>query len=220
MTIGHNQRISFPEQIALFPLSGVVLMPFAHIPLNVFEERYINMIDDSFSNGHFIGIVQPKLDAKDPIPEDAELYKTGTLARIFSFFDPGEGAYQITLQGITRFQINSISYSDRGYRTATIDYKPYVDDLLEPGSEDGPGRIQLVELMHNYLKTREIDVDWEAVNKASYDALVSSLVMTCPFSSNEKQALLEMTDPTERSRMLIQLFHMSLSGEPSSTARH
>ena len=97
MNIGHNQTASFPEQIALFPLSGVVLMPFAHIPLNVFEDRYINMVNDSFAGGHYIGVIQPQTDAKDPIPEDAELYQTGTLSRIFSLFDPGEGAYQITL---------------------------------------------------------------------------------------------------------------------------
>ncbi len=220
MNIGHNQTTSIPDQIALFPLSGVVLMPFAHIPLNVFEDRYINMVDDCFANGHFIGVIQPRIDAKDPVPEDAELYKIGTLARIFSFFDPGEGAYQITLQGIMRFQATAANTSPRGYRTATADYAPYTDDLEQTTEEDGPGRTQLVELMHNYLNSREIDVDWEAVNGASYAALISSLIMTCPFSSSEKQALLEMTDQTERARMLIQLFHMSLSGEAGSTIKH
>ena len=220
MNTEHNQTASAPDQIALFPLSGVVLMPFAHIPLNVFEDRYINMVNDSFSNGHYMGIVQPKLDAKDPVPADTEIYKIGTVARIFSFFDPGEGAYQITLQGVMRFKITATDISPRGYRTATVDYGPYVEDVLQTTEEDGPGRTQLVELMHNYLNSREIDVDWEAVNGASYAALVSSLIMTCPFSSGEKQALLEMTDPTERARMLIQLFHMSLSTDQGSTVKH
>ena len=220
MNIGHNQTASAPNQIALFPLSGVVLMPFAHIPLNVFEDRYINMVNDSFANGHYMGIVQPQLDAKDPVPEDAEIYQIGTLARIFSFFDPGEGAYQITLQGVMRFKITDTNTSARGYRTATVDYGPYADDVKQTTEENGPGRTQLVELMHNYLNSREIDVDWEAVNGASYAALVSSLIMTCPFSSGEKQALLEMTDPTERARMLIQLFHMSLSTDQGNAVRH
>ena len=220
MNIGHNQTASVPDQIALFPLSGVVLMPFAHIPLNVFEDRYINMVNDSFANGHFIEIVHPQIDAKDPVPEDAKLYQIGTLARIFSFFDPGEGAYQITLQGVMRFQITDTATSPRGYRTATVDYGPYVDDLAQSTEENGPERVQLVELMHNYLNSREIDVDWEAVDGASYAALVSSLIMTCPFSSSEKQALLEITDDTECARMLIQLFHMSLSGETGNAVKH
>ena len=222
MNIGHNKTISLPERIPLFPLSGVVLMPYAHIPLNVFEDRYINMVDDSFSNGHLIGVVQPRTDAKDPVPDDAGLYDIGTLARIYSFFDPGEDVYQITLQGVLRFGITGLDESPRGYRMADVDYAPYGDDLMSAEDEDGPGRTQLVELMHGYLSTREIDVDWEAVSDAPYNALVSSLVMTCPFSSGEKQALLEMTDPGERARMLIQLFHMSsdgMGGSPSAV-RH
>ena len=82
-------------------------------------------------------------------------------------FDPGEGAYQITLQGILRFRVKAIDASPRGYRTATVDYTSYTDDLAQTTEEDGPGRTQLVELMHNYLNSREIDVDWEAVSTAS-----------------------------------------------------
>lgn len=220
MTIGHNQIASLPSQIALFPLSGVVLMPFAHIPLNVFEGRYINMINDSFSNGHYIGIVQPRIDVPDPVPADAPIYETGTLARIISFFDSNDGTYQITLQGIMRFNVIGEQPSPRGYRMASVDYMAYVDDLALATERKGVAREQLIELMHNFLASKEMDVDWDAIDNASYSALVSSLVMTCPFSSVEKQALLELPNQSRRAEMLIQLFTMSGDGQLSSTVRH
>ena len=110
MTMGHNQIASLPSQIALFPLSRVVLMPFAHIPLNVFEERYINLVDDCFSNGHYIGIVQPQIDASDPVPNDVAIYQTGTLARIMSFFDSADGTYQIIIKGLCAFVLSLNSW--------------------------------------------------------------------------------------------------------------
>lgn len=220
MTMGHNQISSLPSQIALFPLSGVVLMPFAHIPLNVFEERYINLVDDSFANGHYIGIVQPQVDAPDPVPGDVALYKTGTIARIISFFDASDGTYQITLQGVMRFRVISEQLADGGYRTAMVDYMPYVDDLALMTESEGTSREQLISLMHNFLEEKDIEVNWEAVNEASYSALVSSLVMTCPFSSVEKQALLELGDQAQRAEMLIQLFNMSGDGQATSSSRH
>ncbi|MDH5188972.1 MAG: LON peptidase substrate-binding domain-containing protein [Rhodospirillaceae bacterium] len=218
--MGHNQISSLPSQIALFPLSGVVLMPFAHIPLNVFEERYINLVDDSFANGHYIGIVQPQVDAPDPVPGDVALYKTGTIARIISFFDASDGTYQITLQGVMRFRVISEQLADGGYRTAMVDYMPYVDDLALMTESEGTSREQLISLMHNFLEEKDIEVNWEAVNEASYSALVSSLVMTCPFSSVEKQALLELGDQAQRAEMLIQLFNMSGDGQATSSSRH
>jgi len=220
LTMGHNQISSLPSQIALFPLSGVVLMPFAHIPLNVFEERYINLVDDSFANGHYIGIVQPQVDAPDPVPGDVALYKTGTIARIISFFDASDGTYQITLQGVMRFRVISEQLADGGYRTAMVDYMPYVDDLALMTESEGTSREQLISLMHNFLEEKDIEVNWEAVNEASYSALVSSLVMTCPFSSVEKQALLELGDQAQRAEMLIQLFNMSGDGQATSSSRH
>jgi len=220
MTTGHNQIASLPSQIALFPLSGVVLMPFAHIPLNVFEERYINLVDDCFSNGHYIGIVQPQIDASDPVPNDVAIYQTGTLARIMSFFDSADGTYQIIIQGVMRFRITSEQMSSGGYRTAMVDYMPYVDDLALMNEREGVSREKLISLMKKFLEAKDIEVDWDEVSQASYSALVSSLVMTCPFSSGEKQALLELPDQSRRAEMLIQLFNMSGDGAPSSTIHH
>lgn len=207
-----TKTIQLPQRVPLFPLTGVVLMPYAHIPLNIFEDRYLRMVEDCFSNSHLIAMVQPTEAQADPIPNDAALYDVGTLGRVYSFLDTGEGTYQVTLQGVLRFNITDMQISPRGYRTANVNYDPYTDDLVPSQKEDGPGRTQLIELMHGYLTKREIDVDWEAVHEAPYHALISSLIMTCPFSASEKQALLESTDAHERARMLIQLFHMSLEG--------
>lgn len=194
-------------------------MPFAHIPVNVYEARYMDMIEDCFATGHLIAMVQPTEHQADPIPNDAPLYDVGTLARVYSFLDTDEGTYQITLQGVLRFKLQGSEVSSRGYRIGHLDYSAYTDDLEASPQEDGPGRTQLVELMHGYLTRRDIEVDWEAVQEAPYHALISSLIMTCPFSAGEKQALLQCTDPQDRARMLIQLFHMSLEGSPQDAGQ-
>ena len=213
--------LSLPESVSLFPLSGVVLMPFAHLPLNIFEDRYIAMIDDALKGDRMIGLVQPKGDARDPVPADAPIYDVGTLGRIYAFIDPGDGSYQITLQGVSRFSIERETPHEHGYRTASVNFQSFLDDLTADSTEDGPGREPLVELMHDFMDLHEIDVDWEVVDEVAYHALISSLVMSSPFSSSEKQALLECIDPHDRARLLMQVIHMTLETRGvAGAARH
>lgn len=201
-----------PERLPVFPLSGVVLMPFGHLPLHIYEPRYLNMIDDALGGPRIIALAQPRLPFDDPVPDDAALYDIGTAGRIIGFADPGNGRYQITLEGLARFRIKAVHTAapERGYRTIDADFAPFHDDLSPTQLEDGPERTRILTLLRDYFSDKEIEADWDSVSEAPYEALISSLVMTCPFEPNEKQALLECKNHFERARMLVSLFEISI----------
>lgn len=205
-----------PVKIPIFPLTGAILMPFGHLPLNIFEPRYINMIDDVLGSARLIGMVQPRNPLGDPVPDDAELYDIGTVGRVIQFNDPGNGRYLITLEGLMRFRITATHApeTERGYRMASVAFDDFEHDLNPVEHDDGPGRQDLLELMRQYFGENNIDADWGAVSDAPYEALVTSLTMSCPFQPQEKQALLECMSHEDRAQMLISLFHMS-GAEPT-----
>lgn len=215
--------MDLPGELPVFPLGGVVLMPFGHVPLNIFEPRYLNMVDDALAGARIIAMVQPREPQSDLVPDDAALFDVATAGRIISFQDSGNGSYQITLEGLTRFRIKAEKPMDpaRGYRRVETDFSPYPHDLHADEQDDGPGRERILELMRDYFTGKGIDAHWESVSEAPYAALVSSLVMSCPFEIGEKQALLECDNHAARARMLISLFEMSLEGGDAPTSlRH
>lgn len=207
------QRIpaELPKRVPLFPLPGVVLLPFGHVPLNVFEPRYLNMVDDALGADRFIAMIQPRETHPDPVPDDAPLYDIGTVGRIVQFQDAANGRYQITLEGLIRFRLTGVAPADggRGYRVGETDFAGFEDDMQPTERDDGPGRAQILDLMRGYFDSKDIAANWESVSQAPYEALVTSLAMTCPFSPGEKQALLECASHEGRARMLISLFEMS-----------
>ena len=218
-------RVPFqmPRTFPVFPLTGAVLMPFGHMPLNIFEPRYLNMVDDTLGGERVIGMIQPLEAQIDPVSDAAELYGVGTLGRIIQFNDPGNGRYQITLEGLSRFRLSTARAADplRGYRTADGDFAPFKADLSPVEHDDGPGRDQLLVLMRSYFGDKDIDADWDAVSSAPYEALVASLTMSCPFAPEEKQALLECDTHADRAQMLISLFEMSIAeGGADSAIKH
>lgn len=214
---------NLPSRLPVFPLSGVVLLPFGHVPLTIFEPRYLHMIDDALGRGRVIGLVQPRGRTSDPVPDDAALYDVGTVGRIVSFHDPDGGRYHITVQGITRFRsVKELPFDPtRGYREVEADYSPFTADLTVGNHNDDPGRQRILDLMQDYFSSKGIEADWEAVGQASFDSLVASLTMTCPFESGEKQALLECQSHAQRAKMLISLFEMSMvGGSPPNSLAH
>lgn len=215
--------VALPSRLALFPLSGLMLLPFGHVPLNVFEPRYINLIDDALRGSRIFGVIQPMQSQVDPVSDDAELYTVGTAGRIVQFSDMSDGRYHITLEGLSRFHVTSEVAFDpaRGYRQVDVDYAPYPKDPTPAEQSEGPGRERILDLMHGYFDAQEIEADWSAVSEAPYEALVSSLAMSCPFESGEKQALLECKNHEDRAQMLISLFEMSNEGGPiQGTLKH
>ncbi|HEY9163388.1 MAG TPA: LON peptidase substrate-binding domain-containing protein, partial [Magnetovibrio sp.] len=180
-------------------------------------------IDDALGRGRVIGLVQPRERTIEPVPDDAVLYDVGTVGRIVSFHDPDGGRYHLTLQGISRFRtVKELPFEPtRGYRQVEADFAPFTADLTIGNHNDDPGRERILELMRGYFSSKGIDADWDAVAQASFDSLVASLTMTCPFEPGEKQALLECQSHAQRAKMLISLFEMSMtSGSPPNSLAH
>lgn len=207
--------------LPIFPLTGVLLLPGGRLPLNVFEPRYLNMVNDALARDRMIGMVQPKEHHRDPVPGDAPIFPVGCAGRIVSFAEADDGRILITLMGTSRFRVASEVAAPRGYRRVVADFGPFAADLDgEAGSIDSRG--ELLATLKTYFRVRGMDADWETIEHADDDALVTSLAMACPFAPDEKQALLECGTTAERGRMLAALMEMAVmaSGDRGSPARH
>lgn len=219
--MGGDDSTAASGTLPIFPLTGVLLLPGGRLPLNVFEPRYLNMVNDALSRDRMIGMVQPRERHRDPIPGDAEIFPVGCAGRIVSFAETEDSRILITLMGTSRFRVASEAPSPRGYRRVVADFGPFAADLDgEAGQIDG--RDQLLTTLKAYFRVRGMDADWETIENAADDALVTSLSMACPFDPDEKQALLECDTTAERGRMLAALMEMAVlaSGERGTPARH
>lgn len=195
-----------PEAIPVFPLSGALLMPGAQLPLNIFEPRYLRMIDDALAGARTIGMVQPRTSE---VREASSLFDVGCAGRITSFSETGDGRYLITLTGVRRFRILEEVKSDAPYRSACADWSAYEIDAHDDQSAAEVDRELFLEIMRDYLDAEGLKADWEAAENAPVEALVVSLAMGCPFSPSEKQALLEAPSVVEQAECLMALMEMS-----------
>ncbi|WP_173572102.1 LON peptidase substrate-binding domain-containing protein [Acetobacter oeni] len=199
-----------PVEIGLFPLFGSLLLPKGRLPLNVFEPRYIALIEDALADQRLIGIIQP-FNELDDEADEAEglppLFDVGCLGRISSFSERVDGTFAVTLTGIARFRYLRESEGRRGYRVARIDVSAYAGDLSEVPSAPFD-RGQLLTSLKDYFTVRGLGVRWEVIDQMGDDALLVALPMICPFPSSEKQALLEAVSLTERARVLQSLLDL------------
>ena len=211
MTLGAGDTgiKGLPGIIPVFPLSGALLLPHGHLPLNIFEPRYLNMIDDSLGQGRIFGMVQPAMPAREPVDEHAALFPIGCAGRIVSFEEAVDGRYIIALRGLCRFRLQGEVTPENGYRRARVDYSEFASDLTEDNSEIDD-RDRLLAAVRQYLERAEIEVDWETLEDTADEALVTSLAMICPFEPREQQALLESKDLHSRGKLLASLMEMSL----------
>ena len=183
--------MNFPKKIPIFPLSNFIIFPKTTVPLNIFEPRYIEMINDGMKSNKLIGMIQPKtvLESRTPGPE---LHKIGCLGKITSFKETDDGRYLIDLKGIIRFKIINELKSDKKYRECEVSYETYLEDLNEK-KEDL--KFSDLELIFKDLKTlfqkRGFIINWQALEKQSLDETINALAMASPFSLEEKQVLLE-----------------------------
>ncbi len=211
---------ALPREVAIFPLSGVLMLPDAKLPLNIFEPRYLNMIEDSLGAGRLVGIVQPLAEGVESPAGQPTVYEVGSLGRIISFAETGDGRFVITLLGLTRFRIVNELTVQRGYRRASISYKGFEADLDEDEGRVA-NRARLMEAVHAYFAQAGIEADWSTIEDADDASLVTSLSMVCPFEAGEKQALLECSGTAERGDMLIDLMVLAMHGDNSPTSmRH
>ena len=195
-----------PKQIPLFPLAGALLLPGGQLPLNIFEPRYLRMIDDALSGARMIGMIQPRDGMMEGRPP---LYGVGCAGRIRSFAETDDGRYLITLGGRRRFRLVEELNTDAPYRQAAVDWNAYATDEGVDPSAEFIDRDRLVSAMRHYLSAEGLKTDWEVVDDAPSEALVASLAMGCPFAPNEKQALLEADTALARADCLIALMEMS-----------
>jgi hypothetical protein len=211
-----TELAALPAEIAVFPLSGALLLPEGRLPLNIFEPRYLAMTEDSLAAGRMFGMVQP-----DPAaPRGATgpgLYRIGCLGRLTSFAETEDGRLLVTLTGMIRFRVVEELEMRRGYRRARPDYGAFQADL-RPASPPALDRAALLAALRPFFKARGIEANWEAVEQTTDAALVTTLAMVCPFEVPEKQALLEAATPADRAAMLIALLQMGAHGTPSGDA--
>ena len=214
-----------PGRIPVFPLARALVLPGLQLPLNIFEPRYLAMIDDCLAQDRVIGMIQPHaVQAGGAVPigpgglDRPALYQIGCLARLTSFRETGDGRYLITLDGICRFRIIDELPVTTLYRQVVAGYQEFAQDM-QPATSIDADRDQLLRHLKQYLAHQSLSADWKAIEAATTEALVNSLTLSCPFEISEKQALLEAPDPTARANILLTLIQMASSGpsDPQET---
>ncbi|MBN9216517.1 MAG: LON peptidase substrate-binding domain-containing protein [Mesorhizobium sp.] len=200
-----------PSAIPLFPLEGALLLPGGRMPLNIFEPRYLQMVDEAVAGSRLIGIIQPSLDGA--LREDGEpaLCNVGCLGRIIAFSETGDGRYLISLQGVCRFRIAHELTVKTPFRQAKP--SPFLADLHEDQAANEIDRPALLKAFRAYLQANDLDADWESVSRAENAMLVNALSMMAPYGPAEKQALLEAADLKTRAETLIAITEMTLARE-------
>ena len=197
--------MKLPKKIAVFPLSNFIIFPKTTVPLNIFEPRYIEMVNDSMKSEKLIGMIQPKTDKKDK-NINSELYDIGCLGKITSFKETNDGRYLIDLKGIIRFKINKEIKSEKKYREYEVNYETYLEDLNEKKEDLKFSDLELIfKDLKSLFEKRGFIINWKALEKQSLDETINALAMASPFSLEEKQILLETNDLSERKKKLEQI---------------
>jgi len=203
----HPRPEQLPPTFPIFPLPGALLLPGGRLPLNIFEPRYLAMVEDALAAGRMFGMIQPDA-ARPATPAGPALYRVGCLGRLSAFGETEDGRFLITLTGLTRFVAAEEIGARRGYRRVQADFSPFTADL-EPRDEPlDIDRQELLDLLRRYFAARNLQADWEAVNAMGDAALVVTLAAVCPFEVAEKQALLEAPTPQDRAASLLALLRM------------
>jgi uncharacterized protein len=200
-----------PETIPVFPLPGALLLPRGQMPLNIFEQRYLEMVDDSLRDGRrLIGMIQP--DPAHPGTEDRpNLYKIGCVGRVTQFAETGDARYLLQLTGVARFRIVEELKVATAYRQCRIDFMPFIDDFTARKGEDLVDREAVLEALTAFLKANNFKADWRGIKSAPNEALVNALAMMSPYDPAEKQAMLEAPDLKTRAEILVAVTEIALA---------
>jgi hypothetical protein len=210
-----------PAVIPVFPLSGALLLPGGRLPLTVFEPRYLALTDDALGAGRLFGMIQPLGEGGGDATGPAEgLYSVGCLGRISSFAETGDGRYLIAVTGLCRFRVAGEEQGRSGYRRLRVEYGEFAADLHQAGDTEKLDRERLVEVVRSYLDGHGVGINWGLLDGAPDSTLVTTLAMTCPFSPEEKQALLECPSLAERCRIMTALIEMALLAESGGGPLH
>ena len=203
-----------PPVIPVFPLESMIVLPGADLPLNIFEPRYLNLVEDVLKTQHrMFGMVQP-----DPKGRDEDLYHTGCAGRITAYSETDDERILLSLTGIIRFHIVRELPEMRGYRVVEPDWQPFLSDLEQQNQKILSDRPFFTQRLRHFLREKSLDVDWRAVGQMTDLQLVHTMATLLPLESAEKQAILEAPNAFERATVLLAALEISaLSG---SSARH
>jgi Lon protease-like protein len=208
-----------PDVIPVFPLPGALLLPRGQMPLNIFEPRYLAMVDDALRSGQrLIGMIQPDT-AHSGSPDKPALFRVGCVGRITQLAETGDGRYLIQLTGVSRFAVDHELSVATPYRQCQVTYMPFTDDFVARKGEDAVDRAALLEALSSFLKANKLQADWEGIENAPNEALVNALAMMSPYGAAEKQALLEAPDLKTRAEILVAMTQIELakSNTPGET---
>lgn len=202
-----------PEIFPVFPLTGAMLLPCGRLPLNIFEPRYLAMVDDALGAGRMFGMIQPDPGAAST-PNGPGMYSLGCLGRITAFSETDDGRYLITLTGVTRFQVIEEAEMRRGYRRVQGDVTAFRADLNASstaaiGHGQTVSRAQLLDALRRYFTATGVDANWDAIEDIPNAELIITLCMACPFTPIEQQALLEAETEADRASALLALLEIN-----------
>jgi len=211
MNAQYNGPEELPDVIPVFPLPGALLLPRGQMPLNIFEPRYLAMVDDVMREGRrLIGMIQPDMRQQGS-PDGPALYKVGCVGRITQLAESGDGRYLLELTGVARFEIAEELHVRTAYRQCRVRYAPFADDFIARKGENMVDRKMLLKTLREFLKANDLKTDWEGIERAPNEALVNALSMMSPYGAPEKQALLEAPDLKTRAEILVAITEIELA---------
>ena len=199
-----------PDTIPIFPLPGALMLPRAHLPLHIFEPRYLAMVEDCLkTKTRLIGMIQPR----ETPGGQPRLHAIGCAGRVTGFSETEDGRYMITLSGMSRFRVREEVQGFAPYRRCTVDWSPFGRDLSREDEVDpGFDRPAFLDLLGRYLAAMNLSTDWDSLKEAETELLINSLSMLCPFTPEDKQALLEAPSLSTRRETLVTLIEFALRG--------
>mgnify|MGYP001356432181 FL=1 len=205
-----KQEIKLPDIIPIFPLKGVVLFPDTYLPLNIFEPRYLKMIDQAISNeNRLIGMIQPQ-NSKET-DDKLTFFRVGCAGKIVKFEETDDNRYLITLKGLSRFNLVSEKTNDKNFREANIDWESYRKDLNITKKSSDFSTLKIT--LKKYFKSKNIRANMEAIDTFNDYNFVDQITMICPLANNEKQLLLETTSISKREKLLQTILDSYISEE-------
>jgi Lon protease-like protein len=214
----YRETSELPRILPVFPLTGALLLPRGELPLNIFEPRYIAMIDDAIASERMIGMIQPA-PGQDEDEHRPRLYPIGCAGRITRFAETGDGRYIISLTGVARFRVEAEPASASPYRQCRVAWDDFRHDLEAGAGARDVDRDGMVRMLRDFAECSKLEVDWASIDAAPTEALVNALAMMCPFGSSEKQALLEADSLKSRAEVLIALAELDLAQQQGADWR-
>jgi uncharacterized protein len=205
--VAYSGPRDMPGVIPVFPLPGALLLPRGQMPLNIFEPRYMAMVDHALATDRLIGMVQPNPEKSDL----GGLYGVGCAGRITQLAESGDGRYLMTLTGVARFRLLPEVNAKTPFLQFSVDWTEFSDDYVPRKGEDEVDRSGVVDALRKFSDANNVPVDWDSVKEAPNEALVNALSMMAPYGAREKQALLEAKDLKARGEMLVAITEMELA---------